>query len=258
MYVYLSKILPLLVLPVGVVITLLSLAFLLVLFGKRKTGAAMMFIALGVLWLASTPLVAEKLYLRLAERFPAVSLEQIPTSKCAVLLGGSVEAAVPPRVNTELFDSVDRVYKAAELFRARKAQRVIVAAGNQPWLSSQRVEAELIRDLLLDWGVPAYAILLEDKSRNTRENALFSRELIERYDCGQPLLVTSVAHMPRAVATFASLGISVFPVSTDVRAYYKESQTLLDFLPNADALAMTTNVMREWIGLKVYTWRGWN
>jgi uncharacterized SAM-binding protein YcdF (DUF218 family) len=258
MYVYLSKILPLLVLPVGFVIMLLILALLLVLFGKRKTGAMLIFIALGTLWLASTRVVAENLYLGLAERFPAVSLNDIPASKCAVLLGGSVDAPMPPRINTELYDSIDRVYKAAELYRARKAQRVIVTAGNQPWLETHRVEAELIRDLLLDWGVPAYAILLEDKSRNTRENAFFSKEIIDRYDCGQPLLVTSIAHMPRAVATFEKLGINVFPVSTDVRAYYKESHEVMDYLPDADALAMTTNVMREWLGRKVYAWRGWN
>ncbi|MBT8075939.1 MAG: YdcF family protein, partial [Gammaproteobacteria bacterium] len=100
--------------------------------------------------------------------------------------------------------------------------------------------------------------LLEDKSRNTRENAVFSKEIIDRYDCGQPLLVTSIAHMPRAVATFEKFGINVFPVSTDVRAYYKESHTVMDYLPDAEALEMTTNVMREWLGRKVYAWRGWN
>ena len=258
MYIYLSKILPLMVLPVGFVISLLLLALLLILAGRRKTGVGLVVIAVVTLWLASTPLVADKFYLRLAERFPAVSLDEIPASACAILLGGAVEAPVPPRVDMELHDSVDRVYQAAMLYRAGKARRVIVTGGNQPWLKSYQVEAELIHNLLLDLGVPTYAILLEDESRNTRENALFSKEIIDRYDCGQPLLVTSIAHMPRAVATFESLGINVFPVSTDVRAHYKESHTLMDYLPDADALALTTNVMREWLGRKVYAWRDWN
>lgn len=258
MYVYLSKILPLLVLPVGFVIVLLVTALLLFFINWRKTAIVLMTIALVVLWLASMPVVADKLYLKLAERYPAVSVSEVPQSGCIVLLGGAVDAPVAPRVDTEFHNSVDRVYKTAQLYRAGKAPIVIVSAGNQPWLASQRVEAELIYDLLLEWGVPAAAILLEDKSRNTRENALFSMDIINENRCGRPLLVTSIAHMPRSVATFRNLGIRVFPVSTDVRTAYSESFLPMDFLPDADALSMTTNVMREWFGQKVYAWRGWN
>lgn len=258
MYLYLSKILPLLVLPVGFVIALLMLALLLIFIGRRKIATVLMVTALLVLWLASMPVVAEKLYLQLAEHYPVVPVSKIPRSGCIVLLGGAVEASAAPRLDTEFHDSVDRVYKAAELYRAGKAPLVIVTAGNQPWLKRQRVEAELIGELLLEWGVPTAAIVLEDKSRNTRENALFSKGIINANRCGQPLLVTSIAHMPRAVATFKSVGINVFPVSTDVRAYYRMGSQPMDYLPDADALSMTTNVMREWIGQKFYAWRGWN
>ena len=63
--------------------------------------------------------------------------------------------------------------------------------------------------------------------------------------------------MPRAVAAFQSVGIEVFPVSTDVRVIDKPELTIMDFLPDASALQMTSNAMREWIGKKVYEFRGW-
>ena len=61
------------------------------------------------------------------------------------------------------------VYKAAQLFRAGKGKVLIVTGGNLPWVPSERPEAELVRALLVEWGVPAAAIVLDGASRNTRD-----------------------------------------------------------------------------------------
>jgi len=135
---------------------------------------------------------------------------------------------------------------------------VIVAAGNQPWAEPGPPEAELISQLLVESGVPRAAILAEGESRNTRENALNSKRLIELLACDTTLLVTSAAHMPRSVAAFEKVGVEVFPVSVDVRVIRASRPTVFDFLPQAGALSMTTDAMREWMGRKVYEWRGWN
>jgi uncharacterized SAM-binding protein YcdF (DUF218 family) len=111
---------------------------------------------------------------------------------------------------------------------------------------------------LLDWGVPASAIRLDEASRNTRENAINARVLMEEEGCRKTLLVTSAAHMARSVATFKRLGVDVFPVSTDVRVVMVPERSFLDFLPSADALKMTTEAIREWMGQKIYQWRDWN
>jgi uncharacterized SAM-binding protein YcdF (DUF218 family) len=153
---------------------------------------------------------------------------------------------------------VDRIYKAAALYRAGKTPVVIVTGGNQPWSESKTAEADLIRDLLIEWGVPAEAILLEGSSRNTRENALYSKNIMDSIGCEDALLVTSAAHMPRAAAAFRSVGLTVTPVSTDVRAPQRKLPILINFLPSADALEMTTDAIREWLGQQVYAWQGWN
>jgi uncharacterized SAM-binding protein YcdF (DUF218 family) len=165
---------------------------------------------------------------------------------------------LPPRQDIELAETVDRVYKAAQLYRLGKGGRIFVAAGNQPWTQPGPSEAALIGELLVEWGVPADAIQLEGRSRNTRENALNLKPMLEAAGCDRSLLVTSAAHMQRALASFKVVGLYVYPVSTDIRIVDEKFPDVMDFVPSAGALAMTSDAMREWMGQKVYEWQGWN
>ena len=258
MYIYLSKILPLMVLPIGIVIELLLMALLLLWWGKRKSAGFFMVAAMSVLWCCSMPIVANTVLGKLEQRYPALALNDVPASDCIVLLGGAIEPIRPPRVDVNLLDSVDRISKTVSLYRAGKAGMVIISGGNQPWMPQLKSEAEETRTLLMDWGIPASAIVLEETSRNTRENAVNTKPLLEKLECKLPLLVTSAAHMPRSVATFAKLEVDVYPVSADVRAISSIDLTILDFIPHTGALAMTTNAIREWLGQTIYRLRGWN
>ena len=258
MYVYLSKILPVFVMPISVAIVLLLVALFFLRRDMRRTAAVMVVLAVGVLWVASTPFAASTLYRQLESSYPPVPLEEVPERGCMVVLGGALGGVIAPRVDIDMNESIDRIYKAAALYRAGKAPAVIVTGGNQPWSKIYTAEADLIRDLLMEWGVPEDAIFLEGSSRNTRENALYSKNVIDAMSCTDALLVTSAAHMPRAVAAFNRAGVVVTPVSTDVRAVAQNLPGLMDFMPTADALAMTSSAIREWIGQKVYSWKGWN
>lgn len=258
MYVYLSKILPVFVMPLSVVIMLVVLALLFLRYNRRRTAGALLALGLVILLAASTPFVAGMLYRGIESRYPPVPLEDIPRGGCVIVLGGAVGAPLPPRVTHEFNEAIDRVYMTSRLYRAGKAPIVIVTGGNQPWSESKIAEADLIRDVLMEWGVPGEAIFLEGSSRNTRENALYTKNIINATNCQSPLLVTSAAHMPRAVAAFNSVGIAVTPVSTDVRVTRQSVPSIMDFIPSAGALAMTTEAIREWIGQLVYSWNGWD
>lgn len=258
MYVYLSKILPLFVMPIGVTLLLCLVALYLLRRDMRRSAAGVVIAAMVVLYVASTPFVAKMLYRSVESRYPAVPLADLPEAGCAVVLGGAMEGALPPRVDSEFNDSIDRVFKTVELYRAGKAGYVVVTGGNQPWSREALSEAELIRDLMVWLGVPKDVIILEGSSRNTRENALYTRNAMQAINCGEALLVTSAAHMPRALAAFRSAGLSVTPVSTDVQVADTGPPGVLDFLPDAEALTMTSDGLREVIGQWVYRWRGWN
>jgi len=258
LYAYLSKILPIFLMPLGLVSLLLLVALVLLRRKKLRSAAGVIILALAVLWTASTPFVADRLYRHMESFYPPVPMESVPVRGCLVVLGGALGEVSPPRLEFDMGEAVDRIYKAAVLYRAGKAPVVIVTGGNQPWSESKTPEADLIRGLLIEWGVPREAILLEGKSRNTRENALFSKDIMDSISCEEALLVTSAAHMPRAVAAFHSVGLSVTPVSTDVRAPKQALPILMNFLPDADALVKTSNAIREWLGQQVYAWKGWN
>ena len=258
MYVYLSKILPLFVMPLGVVLVLSLLALVLLRKGRKNIASGFLMVAVIVLWVTSTPIIGAALYRSVEARYPPRALSDIPQAGCIVVLGGALQAPAPPRIDIEMNDSVDRIYKAAELFHAGKAPYLVVTGGNQPWSTYARAEADLIRDLLVQWGVPRDSILLEGSSRNTRENALYTKTLMDSINCESALLVTSAAHMPRALAAFRSVGVSATPVSTDVRVAATNSLQLKDFLPDARALMMSQDAIRELIGQWVYELNGWN
>ncbi len=255
---YLTKVLPLLLMPIPVALALALLALYFVTKGRRKPSIFCLLTSLLVLWLSSLPTVASRLLRSLEGQHLPVTTENIPTSDCIVVLGGAVEAPLAPRVDIELTDAADRIYQSAKLYRAGKGKTIVVAAGNQPWTRHPVSEAQLIEDLLVEWGVPRQSVVLDTASKNTRENAINAAALMRQHGCQSTLLVTSAWHMPRAVASFKQVGAEVFPVSVDVRFVQGDNDTIAGYIPRADALAMTSQAILEWMGIWVYRFRGWN
>jgi uncharacterized SAM-binding protein YcdF (DUF218 family) len=113
-------------------------------------------------------------------------------------------------------------------------------------------EAELIRDLLVEFGVPDEVITLETESRSTHENAVNAAAIFQERNRQSGLLVTSGSHMPRALAA------PVWPpAATDIQATYPLYSSPLDLLPDATALVTTTAAVKERVRLIVYRYRGW-
>ena len=103
--------------------------------------------------------------------------------------------------------------------------------------------------------MPGEAIELGMHSRNTHENALEIKEMQQKASLYTALLVTSAAHMPRAMATFQHAGLPVITSTAEVRIV--ENDNPFAFFPHSGALVTTTNAMKEWIGLLAYRLRGW-
>ncbi|MCP4305758.1 MAG: YdcF family protein, partial [bacterium] len=179
------------------------------------------------------------------------------TADVAIVLGGAIGQPFPPRVYVDLAGSADRVWHAARLYRQKKVPRIVISAGNIVGGDSVESEASLIAGLLGEWGVPSEAITIEGTSRNTYENAAATKELFGTEGWTSALLVTSAAHMPRAIAVFRKAGLNVTPSPTDVRVVGPLSGTVYDFLPQVGALALTTGAIKEWIGFIVYRMAGW-
>ena len=109
---------------------------------------------------------------------------------------------------------------------------------------------------LEEWGTSGDRIIVEDKSRNTRENALFTKPIVEARGFERVLVVTSAFHMPRAIECYRAVGLAVDVYPVDFRAR-RASAGGFEWLPRANALAVTTGMTRELIGRFVYRAQGY-
>jgi uncharacterized SAM-binding protein YcdF (DUF218 family) len=257
LFLFLSKFLPVFVLPLGASLVLFLLAGVLRLLQWKKISFFFFLTGFLYLWSTSLPITADVLCLSLEGRVQPVALQDAVQGDVIVVLGGILGQALPPRTDADLSGAADRILTAARLYRAGKAQTIVVAAGNLPWSDAVEPEAVLIKKLLVEWGVPGRDVILDSKSRNSYENAVNSRELLTQKGTGKVLLVTSAAHMPRAAAVFRKAGLDVFPVPTDYQVVVSADRKVFDYLPSVDALKISTMVIREWIGMQVYRARGW-
>lgn len=252
---FLSKLMPVFVYPLGLAVLLVVVG--LALLGRwRRTGRAIIAAAIGALWVASTPVFAQWIFWQLERQYPATSLDMLPDAAVAIVVGGAIGQPIPPRVEADLLESVDRVVDAARLYRTGKVRAILVTGGNLPWQTSAVPEGELIALFLVELGVPRGVISVETESRNTFENAENAASILRARGWGDALLLTSAFHMPRALAVFRGEGVNATPAVSDVRTHFPFVESPLDFLPDASALNKTSDALKELIGLLVYRLQG--
>jgi len=241
---------------------LILLAMLLI---KRIAVARVLLIAAFViLWLGGNSRVAMGLARSLEWRY--LPPEQIPEAKVIVLLGGGTQPAVAPRQMVEVNGAGDRVLYAAWLFNQGKADHILLSGGVLDWSTGASTPAEDMASILQLLDIPAEALWIENQSRNTYENAVYSARMLNEKGIDHILLVTSASHMPRAVKLFEGQGLLVTPLPADFTVTLEGWQgmsgaslraQILNLLPSVDNLALTTKVLKEYFGMLVYELRGW-
>ncbi len=254
---FLSKLLPVFVYPLGLAIVIGLATLVLMLLRFFRTAAVLLALGIALLWLGSTPLIANWLYASLEEEYPAVAIASLPKADIAIVLGGILGQPTPPREAPVASPTYDRLLQTARIYRAGKVATILVSGGNLPWASGFVPEAELIADLLVELGVPRDAIVLETNSANTHENAVNSSALMREKNWRTALLVTSAAHMPRAIASFQRAGVNPIPAPADVEVTYPIFENVLDLIPDAGALKRTSDALKEYLGLLAYRAAGW-
>jgi uncharacterized SAM-binding protein YcdF (DUF218 family) len=254
---YLSKLATQVIYPLPLSI-LLALAALLLLWRRHhRTAGMVLATSVAILWASSTQVIALALGHSLDSQFPPVLPANAPEAGAIVVLGGGLRMPVEPELWSDLGSGADRMLHAARLYHAGKAPVVVASGGGMPWGRSRQVGADGMADLLVEWGVPRSAILIEPDSRTTYENAVRTQALLDGHDIEDILLVTSAMHMPRALAVFRSVGLRTHPAGTDFRAMRGSSGTILSWIPSITNLTMTESAIKEYLGYAVYQWRGW-
>lgn len=173
-----------------------------------------------------------------------------------VVLGGYTSPGAPcDAPDLPLNDAAERIVEALALTRAYPQAKLLISGGGWELDPGECSEAELTRRFLERYGFDTTRLLLETRSRNTRENALFSREIADPRPGEVWLLVTSAMHMPRAMAAFRAVGFEVVPWPVDFAA--RDPWPGLDVIDLPRSWQTLDRAAHEWLGLLWYRWRGW-
>jgi uncharacterized SAM-binding protein YcdF (DUF218 family) len=210
--------------------------------------------AAGLALITFTP--ASALLLRpLEDRFPVRSATMTPP-KGIIVLGGAVDEKVTAaRDQVALNEAAERMTAAAALARLYPQAILVFSGGSGALIDDSAKEADAARRLWRELGVPDSQMMFENRSRNTFENAAFTKELINPRPGDDWLLVTSAYHMPRSMGIFRALGMNPIAFPVDFRTFGNSQ----DWLPPGDGSLAIRNfetAAREWVGLLAYRLTG--
>jgi len=219
-------------------------AGLLLLRSRPRLGKGLLTASLAALWLLSTPIVAGKFLDSLA---PAPAPLSGREAEAIVILGGGrIKNSVEFGGDTVKYFTQERLRYGARL--AREFHKPVLVTGGAPGgeaVSEAEIMASVLRD---EYGVPVR--WLEGRSRNTRENARFTADILAKAGIRRIYLVTHAWHLARAVPEFRRAGLTVIPAGTGYRL--GGDLELFDFVPGAPALLNSYLASHEWIGLLWY------
>jgi len=192
---------------------------------RRKSGVALLAFSLAWSLLWSIPRASDGLRELLERRYPIVAEGELPKVDAIVVLGGGSRYAWLDRAQV----------------RPEDLENSRLAAGES--------EARMMATAIARLGVPASALLLEERSRDTRENASFTAALADRRGMRRIALITSSLHMPRASLLFHDAGFTVIPVPVPERA--ARDTWRQRWLPSRSALWRSGRAWKEFAGLLV-------
>ncbi len=207
--------------------------------GLRRAGLALTLAALTTLWLLSLPLVAQALW-RAAQREPVLDPARIASAQAIVVLaGGRYRVAAPEYALAPAADEglLGRLDYAAQL--ARRTQLPVLVSGTDP--ETQAMLTALARD----FGVSTRWV--ENRSRDTFENARNSARLLHAAGVTRVLLVTDAVHEYRAAREFEAAGMGVIPAPAGLADAAPEVSAWR-YVPRVDELQRSTQALYEILG----------
>jgi uncharacterized SAM-binding protein YcdF (DUF218 family) len=173
-----------------------------------------------------------------------------------IVLGASIEADLSAAHGSPVVRSApDRIIAAAALAHRYPNARIVFSGGSANLISNDAREADFAGAVFESLGIAKSRLIMERGSRNTLENAQFSKALVAPKDGERWLLVTSAFHMPRSVGLFRKAGFAVEPYPVDWRVGGRDDLMALSNVV-VEGLARTDLAVREWMGLIAYRLTG--
>jgi uncharacterized SAM-binding protein YcdF (DUF218 family) len=187
-------------------------------------------------------------------RFPAPP-DDMPPPDGIIVLGGTIDERLSAdRDRPTLVDAAERLTAPIALKRKYPNARLVFTGGSAALRGSPFAEADAVQRFWREVGLDQNDIFYERRSRNTYENAVFTREMLRLKPGERWLLVTSAIHMPRAIGVFRKAGFDVIAYPVDYRT---SGDSGLEFprFPTK-ALGLVDFAAHEWAGLIAYRLAG--
>lgn len=190
----------------------------------------------------------------------SISPESLPQSyDIGIVLGGytNFDAETPKGVHTYQ-RSVNRLTTALGLLQSGRVRRLLLTGGSGKVIGHEDSEAAETRQYLRELGIPDSLVIVENASRNTRENALFSKAALDTLAPGAScLLISSAWHLRRASACFQKVGLPCTPFGTDYYAEHSNGNPFHWLEPDWESLMKWNALIKEWVGWWAYRLKGY-
>jgi len=183
---------------------------------------------------------------------PATRYENLKKYDAGIVLGG-VSHFDKDYSRIQFQRGADRLLQAIELYKLGIIKKIIFTGGSGSVLHPDDKEGVYIKRYLRTLGIPEKDFLIEFESRNTHENALFTKQLMDKENIhGTYLLITSAFHMRRSIGCFEKVGITTSPYSTDRYSGPRKFEIEHVFIPNLSVMEDWNNLIKEVVGFITY------
>ena len=241
--IYLHKLLPLIVSPLGLVVFL-------VITGICLRRWWVITFSCFVLLLSSLPVTAQFIWQDLEKHYPPKALNEFGSYDAAVVLSGMLSPFEHSGTLHVEWGDPDRFFAGIDVLKSGKAPILIFTRGKMPW-SNLPDEGELLKAKAVKLGINESQILLSDTVANTADEAAAVAQLMKMHQIKRILLITSSFHMPRAKLLFDKQEIDSAAFAVDFKATGKDLNWL-SFLPSSNGFKRTSEGIREYIGRIYY------
>jgi uncharacterized SAM-binding protein YcdF (DUF218 family) len=172
------------------------------------------------------------------------------TYQTGIVLGGM--AGVASNGNGYFGEAGDRFIQTLKLYNQGIIKKIIISGGDGSLQQKGPKEADFVCQEFIKNKVPAADVIIENRSRNTYENALYSKKIVDSLGFAAPaVLITSATHMRRSLLLFAKAGLPVTGYPCNFKTLDNKYH-LEDFLPNFGVVEKWSYLFKEWLGILVY------
>jgi uncharacterized SAM-binding protein YcdF (DUF218 family) len=227
------------------------LVIIVILIGLIKNKKKLIYIAIGVLYIISTPIFSNNFFKLVEGSEYRKPISAIDSADAIVVLSGMLEINEVGDSTYIEWGDPDRFFGGIALFNAGKAQKLVFTGGKMPWDKAKKTEGAVLKEYAISNGITSEKIFVTKDVENTADEAVAVKELIS--PSKRIILVTSAYHMYRAKLLFEKQGLIVITYELDHKYRKYRNYTIFDFLPNTDSLKLIETGVRELIGRTYYT-----